>query len=87
MSLNKEAEASQETSLRRTLRDKVIHEAVITDTYYGFDTVEVKSLGFFEEWFDAAKTADNYVNHRDRWHWPPFKWKIKQHTLHRKQGE
>ena len=60
---------------------KIIHEAVIIDSYYGWDTIEVKSLGFFEKWYDACKAADKYIHNKNNWQYPPYKWKIKQHNL------
>jgi hypothetical protein len=62
-------------------RQKEIHEAVIVDSYFGWDKQDIKSLGLFERWYDAAKAADAYVNSNSNWRYPPLKWEIRQHKL------
>lgn len=73
--------------MNSTCTVKAIYEPVIIDSNYGWDTIEVKSLGFYENWYDAAKAADDYVNNNSNWRWPPLRWKIKQHKLFLKQLE
>lgn len=81
MNTNKE-EREQGTSSEALQRPKkAIYEAVIIDSYYGWDTVEVKSLGFFELWYDAASAADKWTCAKSDYRWPPYKWKIKPHIL------
>ena len=73
----------QDTSLRHMTPVKYIFEGVITDSYYGWDTTEIKSLGFFEKWYDACKACDDWVYEDSckNYRWPPRKWKIKRHEL------